>query len=66
MLRTIIITVGIALILLGLFWPLLSKGPLFRLPGDFIIQRPGTRIYFPLTSMIVISILLSLLLRWIK
>ena len=33
-----------------------------RLPGDIIIDRPNMKIYVPITSMIIISLVLSLLL----
>lgn len=61
--RTFIITAGILLLLVGLFWPVLSKVPLFRLPGDIVINRPGTKVFIPLTSMIVLSVLLTLVMR---
>lgn len=34
-----------------------------RLPGDLRIERGGTKIYVPITSMIVVSLLLTLLLN---
>ena len=34
-----------------------------RLPGDVRIEREGFRLYFPITSMILVSIALSLLMR---
>jgi len=34
-----------------------------RLPGDIRIERENTRIYFPVTTMILFSLLLSLLIR---
>ena len=54
--------VGAALLLLG---ALFSFGPrvpwLGRLPGDIVIERENFRLYFPITTSIVISIILSLL-----
>ncbi|MFN0129642.1 MAG: DUF2905 family protein [Verrucomicrobiales bacterium] len=64
--RTIIIVLAVVLLLIGLFWPVLSKVPLFRLPGDLVIERPGVKIYFPLTSMLILSLLLMLLLRFLR
>lgn len=57
----ILIGIGIALIILGLIWPWLQKAGLFRLPGDIVIERENFRFYFPITSTIIISIVLSLL-----
>jgi len=64
--RTLIIIIALALVLIGLFWPVVSKIPLFRLPGDLVIDRPGTKIYLPLTSLLVLSLLLTLLLRFLR
>jgi hypothetical protein len=58
--RTIIFIV-ILLIAIGLLWPWLSKLPLGRLPGDIVINRDNFRFYFPLTTSILVSIILSLL-----
>jgi hypothetical protein len=33
-----------------------------RLPGDIVIERPGMRIYFPLMTSLIISVVLSLIL----
>ncbi|MEW6518780.1 MAG: DUF2905 domain-containing protein [Desulfurivibrio sp.] len=55
------IIVGLLLIAIGLLWPVLSKLPLGRLPGDIVIRRENFSFYFPLTTSIVISLLLSLL-----
>lgn len=62
--QKILIIIGITLLLIGLLFPYLSKIPLFRLPGDIVIDKPNFKFYFPITSMILISILLSLIL-WI-
>lgn len=34
-----------------------------RLPGDIVIERPGFKFYFPITTMILISLIITLLLR---
>ena len=57
--RTLII-MGIVIVVLGLLWPWLGKLPLGRLPGDIIVNRPNLKIYIPITSMVVVSIVLSL------
>ncbi len=57
-----LIILGLAILVVGLLWPWLSKLPLGRLPGDIIIDRPGLKLYFPITTSIVISIVASLLL----
>lgn len=52
---------GVLLILLGLIWPWLSRLGIGHLPGDIYIERKGFNFYFPLTTSIVISLVLSLL-----
>ena len=59
--RQLLITLGITLLLVGLCWPWLGKLGLGRLPGDFVIERPGFRFYFPLTTSILISLVLMLI-----
>ncbi len=56
-----LITIGILCVVLGIAWPLLSKIGFGRLPGDINFEKQGSRFYFPITSSIVISIVLSVL-----
>lgn len=57
-----LIALGAILILVGLCWPWLSKLGFGKLPGDIMIERNGMRFYFPITSSIVISIIISIVL----
>jgi hypothetical protein len=57
-----LIVLGGAIVIIGLAWPWLSKLPLGRLPGDIVVNRPGFRFFMPLTTMIIVSIVLSLIL----
>lgn len=59
--RTLII-VGLIVVAVGVFWPWLSKLPLGRLPGDIVIERENFRFYFPITTMIIVSVLVSVIL----
>lgn len=59
-----LITIGVVCVVLGLFWPLLTKLGLGRLPGDIAVKKEGFSFYFPVATSIVVSIVLSLLL-WI-
>ncbi|MCR4416762.1 MAG: DUF2905 domain-containing protein [Ignavibacteria bacterium] len=63
-LQKVFIIIGIGFLLIGFLFPYLSKLPLFRLPGDIVIEKPNFRFYFPITSMILLSILLSLIM-WV-
>ena len=59
-----LITAGIILLVTGLLWPVLSKLGLGRLPGDLHVEREGFSFFFPVTTMIVVSIVLTLILRF--
>jgi hypothetical protein len=60
--RRAIIVLGLLITLVGLAWPWISKLPLGRLPGDILIDRPGFRFFFPLTTLIIVSVLISAIL----
>jgi hypothetical protein len=60
--RQLLISVGILLIAVGLLWPWLQKLGLFRLPGDIVIEREHFRFYLPITSLILISLVISAIL----
>ena len=57
----ILIILGTTLIVAGLIWPWLRRMPLFHLPGDIVIDRPGFKFFFPLTTMLLVSVLISVL-----
>lgn len=53
---------GIILIVLGSLFVVFGKVPWFgRLPGDIIIKREGVTVYFPIVTMILISVFLTIL-----
>lgn len=56
-----LVTLIAALLILGLFTPWLNRLGLGRLPGDVRIKRAHGSFYFPFTSVILMSLLLSLL-----
>jgi hypothetical protein len=64
--QRVLIILGIVLLVVGLTWPWLQKIGLFRLPGDIVIERENFRLYFPITSMIILSVVFSLLLWLFK
>ncbi len=59
-----LVLLGTVLLVGGVLWPWVRRLPLFRLPGDIVIDRPGMRFFFPITTMLLISVVLSLL-SWI-
>ncbi len=56
-----LIYIGIVLIIVGLIVLYGEKINFFgKLPGDFIIKRENFTFYFPLTTSIIISIILTI------
>jgi hypothetical protein len=65
MLAKVLIGIGLAVLALGILLHF-APGALSwfgRLPGDINIDRGNTRFFFPLTSMIVVSIVLTVILN---
>ena len=62
----LLITAGIVLVALGLLVTFAGRLPirLGRLPGDIYIHGKNSTFYFPLTTCILVSVLLSLVM-WI-
>ena len=57
-----LIILGVVLVVAGLLWPWLGRLGLGRLPGDIVIERENFRLYLPITTSILVSIVLSLIL----
>lgn len=55
-----LIVAGAVAIILGLLWPWLAKLGLGQLPGDFHVEREGSSFYFPLTTSLIVSAVVSL------
>ncbi len=62
----VLIILGAILILIGLIYPYLQNLGIGRLPGDIIIKKDNFNLYFPVTSAIIISILLTIIFRLFK
>lgn len=56
-----LITIGLVLVALGVLWPLLAKLGLGDLPGDIKFERKGFTFYFPLTTSIIVSLVITLI-----
>ncbi len=56
-----LVGLGILLVVAGVAWPWLRRIPIFHLPGDIVIDRPGFRFFLPITSMILVSLVVSLI-----
>jgi hypothetical protein len=56
----------LAVSLLGVFAPQLSRLGLWRLPGDLRFRYRGREVNLPITSTLLISLFLTLLLRALR
>ena len=59
MTQRILISLGVGLVVIGLLWPYLAKLGLGKLPGDIVIRRDNFNFYFPITTCILISVVLT-------
>ncbi|MGA7487886.1 MAG: DUF2905 domain-containing protein [Xanthobacteraceae bacterium] len=59
-----LVMLGLALLVVGLLWPYLTRLGLGRLPGDIVIERDNVTFYFPLATCLLLSLLFSLVL-WV-
>ncbi len=64
--QRILIAIGAVLLLAGGLWPWLSRLGLGRLPGDIRIETENGVFYFPITTCVIISVVLSLVLWLIR
>jgi hypothetical protein len=55
-----LVLVGSLLLLAGLLWPFIRRLNLFRLPGDIVVERPGFKLFVPITTLILVSLVLTL------
>jgi len=58
----ILVGVGILLILFDLAWLMGERFGLGRLPGDIVIERGNFRLYLPIVTSLIVSIVLILVL----
>jgi hypothetical protein len=56
-----LVIIGAVFIIAGLLWPWLKKTSLFHLPGDIVVDRPGFKFFFPITTMLIVSAVLSII-----
>lgn len=56
-----LIVLGLAMVVLGLLWPYLSKLGLGRLPGDIVIERGNFTVHIPLVTCLLLSLVVSVI-----
>lgn len=64
--QRLLIVLGLLLVAAGVLWPWLSRLPFGRLPGDIHVVREGFSFHFPLTTGLVVSIVISLILWFFR
>ena len=62
----LLIIFGLVLVAVGVLWPVIAKLGLGRLPGDVVIERENFRLYIPIATFLLISLLLSLVLWFLN
>jgi len=65
-LQKTLIIVGLVIAAIGVAWPMISKLGLGRLPGDIRIEGESGGFYFPIVTCIVVSIVISLVLWFLR
>jgi len=63
-----LIIIGAVIVLIGVVYQYYPKALTWfgKLPGDVRIERTNTRIYFPITSIIIVSLCLNLVLYIVR
>ena len=64
--QKVLIAAGILILIIGFLWPWIVKLPFGKLPGDIVVDKPNFKFFFPITSMILVSVIISLIIWLIK
>jgi hypothetical protein len=62
----LIVVIGLVVVLIGVAVWFGAFGWFGRLPGDIRIERESVRVYFPIVSMLLVSVVLSVVLYLIN
>jgi hypothetical protein len=57
-----LIIIGLVVVAVGILWPWLARVGFGRLPGDILIERGNFTIYIPITTGLLLSIVISVML----
>ena len=66
MVQKLLIIVGLLFIVIGLLYPFFRDIGFGRLPGDIVIKKENSSLYFPIVTCIVVSVVISLILIFLK
>jgi len=64
--QKVLIILGISLFFLGIIYPWLLKIGFGRLPGDIYFKKGEFAFYLPITSCIIVSLILSIIIKWMR
>ena len=64
--QKLLLVLGVIIILTGVLWPYVSRLPLGKLPLDISIKLGNIQVYLPIGSCILVSIVLTILLRLLR
>lgn len=62
----VLVAVGVGAVALGVLITAGAMSWFGRLPGDIRIENESTRVYVPITSMIVVSIVLTVIVNLVR
>ena len=66
MVQKLLIIIGLLFIVIGLLYPFFRDIGFGRLPGDIVIKKENSSFYFPIVTCIVVSVIISLILIFLK
>ena len=66
MVQKSLIIIGLLFIVLGLLYPFFRDIGFGKLPGDIVIKKENSSFYFPIVTCIVVSVVISLILVFLK
>ena len=66
MVQKLLIIIGLLFIVIGLLYPFFRDIGFGRLPGDIVIKKENSSFYFPIVTCIVVSVVISLILIFLK
>ncbi len=55
----LLVGIGLTIAIVGALMMLLHYLPLGQLPGDWRVERPGFRVYVPVATMLIVSVILT-------
>ena len=66
MVQKLLIIIGLLFIVIGLLYPFFRDIGFGRLPGDIVVKKENSSFYFPIVTCIVVSVVISLILIFLK